>query len=187
MPEYRKRNFLEAKRALPDFYWTGETKMACLRDAVLTTKKHAYAHHIQRLMITGNFALIAGLDPDAVNDWYLMVYADAYEWVEAPNTHGMALFADGGLMATKPYASSGAYINKMSDHCKTCSYAVTTKNGPKACPFNYLYWNFLMENEGRLRGNHRLAMIYKTLERMDDEKKAAVRADSKRFFKELGI
>ncbi|MGX6647817.1 cryptochrome/photolyase family protein [Maricaulaceae bacterium MS644] len=187
MPEYRKRNFLEAERALPDFYWTGETKMACLRDAVLTTKKHAYAHHIQRLMITGNFALIAGLDPDAVNEWYMVVYADAYEWVEAPNTHGMALFADGGLMATKPYASSGSYINKMSDHCKGCSYAVSKKNGPKACPFNYLYWNFLMENEERLRGNHRLAMIYKTLERMDDDKRAAIRADSKRFFNELGI
>jgi len=187
MPDYRKRNFLDATRALPEFYWTGETKMACLRDAVLTTKKHAYAHHIQRLMLTGNFALIAGLDPDAVNEWYMIVYADAYEWVEAPNTHGMALFADGGIMATKPYASSGAYINKMSDHCKGCSYSVSQKNGPKACPFNYLYWNFLMENEDKLRGNHRLAMIYKTLERMSDEKKTAVREDSRRFFKELGI
>ena len=187
MPEYLKRNALEAGRSLPDFYWTGDTKMACLRDAVLTTKKHAYAHHIQRLMLTGNFALIAGIDPAEVNEWYLVVYADAYEWVEAPNTHGMALFADGGLMATKPYASSGAYINKMSDHCKGCSYAVSKKNGPKACPFNYLYWNFLMENEDRLRGNHRLSMIYKTLERMGDEKKSAVREDSKRFFKELGI
>ncbi|MEQ8405406.1 MAG: cryptochrome/photolyase family protein [Oceanicaulis sp.] len=187
MPDYLKRNALEAKRKLPEFYWTGETKMACLRDAVLTTKKHAYAHHIQRLMLTGNFALIAGIDPAEVNEWYLIVYADAYEWVEAPNTHGMALFADGGLMATKPYASSGSYINKMSDHCKGCSYSVSKKNGPKACPFNYLYWNFLMENEDRLRGNHRLAMIYKTLERMGDEKKTAVREDSQRFFKELGI
>ncbi|MGJ3230468.1 MAG: cryptochrome/photolyase family protein [Oceanicaulis sp.] len=187
MPDYLKRNALEAKRRLPDFYWSGETKMACLRDAVLSTKKHAYAHHIQRLMLTGNFALIAGIDPAEVNEWYLIVYADAYEWVEAPNTHGMALFADGGLMATKPYASSGSYINKMSDHCKGCSYAVSKKNGPKACPFNYLYWNFLMENEDRLRGNHRLSMVYKTLERMGDEKKTAVREDSKRFFKELGI
>lgn len=187
MPDYRKRNFLQADRRLPEFYWTGETKMACLRDAVLTTRRHAYAHHIQRLMLTGNFALIAGLDPDEVNAWYLIVYADAYEWVEAPNTHGMALFADGGIMATKPYASSGAYINKMSDYCKGCSYSVSKKNGDRACPFNYLYWNFLMENEDRLRGNHRLGMIYKTLERMSDEKKDAVRADSRRFFKELGI
>ncbi|MFP4518929.1 MAG: cryptochrome/photolyase family protein [Oceanicaulis sp.] len=187
MPDYRNRNFLDAKRKLPDFYWTGGTKMACLRDAVLTTRRHAYAHHIQRLMLTGNFALIAGLDPDAVNEWYLIVYADAYEWVEAPNTHGMALFADGGIMATKPYASSGSYINKMSDHCKGCSYSVSKKNGDKACPFNYLYWNFLMENEDKLRGNHRLGMIYKTLERMGEEKKKAVKEDSRRFFKEIGI
>lgn len=187
MPEYLTRNALNASRPLPEFYWTGETEMACVRDAVLTTKRHAYAHHIQRLMITGNFALIAGIDPKPVNDWYLAVYADAYEWVEAPNTHGMALYADGGFMATKPYSASGAYINKMSDHCKTCRYKVSLKNGPQACPFNYLYWNFLMENEGRLKGNQRLAMIYKTLERMDDDKRAAVRADSARFFAHIGI
>ncbi len=187
MPEYLERNALNATRPLPEFYWTGNTKMACVRDAVLTTKRHAYAHHIQRLMVTGNFALIAGIDPAPVNDWYLSVYADAYEWVEAPNTHGMALFADGGIMATKPYASSGAYINKMSDSCKSCSYSVTKKNGPQACPFNYLYWNFLIENEDTLRGNHRLGMIYKTLDRMDDEKRQAVHADSERFFAEIGI
>ncbi|XBQ15720.1 MAG: cryptochrome/photolyase family protein [Oceanicaulis sp.] len=187
MPDYLKRNHLDARRKLPEFYWTGETKMACLRDAVLTTRRHAYAHHIQRLMLTGNFALIAGLDPVEVNAWYLIVYADAYEWVEVPNTHGMALYADGGIMATKPYAASGAYINKMSDHCKNCSYAVSKKNGDKACPFNYLYWNFLIENEKTLRGNHRLGMIYKTLDRMSDEKKTAVREDSRRFFKEIGI
>ena len=187
MPEYLARNHLDARRPLPDFYWTGETQMACVRDAVLTTRKHAYAHHIQRLMVTGNFALLAGLDPKAVNEWYMIVYADAYEWVEAPNTHGMALYADGGIMATKPYAASGSYINKMSDSCKRCSYSVSTRNGPKACPFNYLYWNFLIENEGRLRGNHRLGMIYTTLDRMDSEKRAAVRADSERFFKQIGI
>lgn len=187
MPEYLTRNALDARRPLPGFYWTGDTEMACVRDAVLTTKRHAYAHHIQRLMITGNFALLAGIDPAPVNEWYLAVYADAYEWVEAPNTHGMALYADGGLMATKPYAASGAYINKMSDHCKTCRYKVTAKNGPQACPFNYLYWNFLMENENRLKGNQRLSMIYKTLERMDEDKRAAVRADSARFFARIGI
>ncbi len=187
MPDYLQRNALNAHRPLPDFYWTANTKMACVRDAVLTTKRHAYAHHIQRLMVTGNFALIAGIDPAPVNDWYLSVYADAYEWVEAPNTHGMALFADGGLMATKPYASSGAYINKMSDSCKSCSYAVTKKNGPQACPFNYLYWNFLIENEDSLRGNHRLGMIYKSLDRMGEEKRHAVHADSQRFFAEIGI
>jgi deoxyribodipyrimidine photolyase-related protein len=187
MPDYLERNALNAHRPLPEFYWTAETKMACVRDAVLATKRHAYAHHIQRLMVTGNFALLAGIDPAKVNDWYLAVYADAYEWVEAPNTHGMALVADGGLMATKPYAASGAYINKMSNNCRSCSYAVTKKNGPQACPFNYLYWNFLIENEDSLRGNHRLGMIYKTLDRMGEDKKHAVRADSERFFKEIGI
>ena len=187
MPEYLERNALDAQRPLPDFYWTGETEMACLRDAVLTTKRHAYAHHIQRLMVTGNFALLAGIDPAEVNEWYLIVYADAYEWVEAPNTHGMAIYADGGLMATKPYAASGSYINKMSDSCKHCRYKVTKKNGPEACPFNYLYWNFLIENEDTLRGNHRLGMIYKTLERMGDDKRTAVREDSKRFFERIGI
>lgn len=187
MPDYLDRNALEAKRELPDFYWSADTDMACVRDVVTTTRKHAYAHHIQRLMVTGNFALLAGIDPVAVNEWYLAVYADAYEWVEAPNTHGMALFADGGLMATKPYAASGSYINKMGDHCKGCSYTVSKKNGPKACPFNYLYWNFLMENRERLEGNHRLSMIYKTLDRMSDEKRDAVREDSQRFFKRIGI
>ena len=187
MPEYLERNALNADRPLPEFYWTGDTQMACLRDAIETTKRHAYAHHIQRLMVTGNFALLAGIDPAAVNEWYLVVYADAYEWVEAPNTHGMAIYADGGLMATKPYAASGSYINKMSDSCKACRYKVTKKNGPDACPFNYLYWNFLIENEDTLRGNHRLGMIYKTLERMGDEKRRAVREDSRRFFDRIGI
>lgn len=187
MPDYLERNALDAHRPLPDFYWSGETEMACLRDAILTTKRHAYAHHIQRLMVTGNFALLAGIDPAEVNAWYLLVYADAYEWVEAPNTHGMALYADGGLMATKPYAASGAYINKMSDSCKSCRYKVTKKNGPEACPFNYLYWNFLIENEDTLRGNHRLGMIYKTLDRMGESKRHAVTEDSRRFFKRIGL
>ncbi|MEO1038090.1 MAG: cryptochrome/photolyase family protein [Pseudomonadota bacterium] len=187
MPDYLERNALNARRRLPDFYWTGETEMACVRDVVSTTRQHAYAHHIQRLMVTGNFALLAGIDPAEVNEWYLTVYADAYEWVEAPNTHGMALFADGGIMATKPYAASGAYIDRMSDHCKACNYSVKEKNGKKACPFNYLYWNFLIENEDELRSNQRVSMIYRTLDRMSDEKRAAVRADSERFFAEIGI
>lgn len=187
MPNYRQKNFLDAHRPLPDFYWSGDTKMACIADCVETTRKHAYAHHIQRLMVTGNFALLAGVHPDAVNDWYMVVYADAYEWVEAPNTHGMAIFADGGIMATKPYAASGSYIDRMSDYCADCHYSVKQKTGEKACPFNYLYWNFLIENEDRLRSNHRLAMIYKTLDRMNEDKKAAVRADSERFLGEIGL
>ncbi|WP_394694588.1 cryptochrome/photolyase family protein [Hyphobacterium sp.] len=187
MPDYAETNFLNASRSLPDFYWTAETRMACVKDTVETTRKHAYAHHIQRLMITGNFALLAGIDPRQVEEWYLLVYADAYEWVELPNTHGMALFADGGVMGTKPYAASGAYINRMSDYCGKCHYAVSKKNGPKACPFNYLYWNFLIENEDKLKGNPRLNMPYRNLAKMSDEKTAAIREDSRRFFKDIGI
>lgn len=187
MPDYLESNALEASRALPEFYWTGETDMACVRDVVTTTRKHAYAHHIQRLMVTGNFALLAGIDPAEVNEWYLSVYADAYEWVEAPNTHGMALYADGGIMATKPYAASGSYINKMSDHCSDCRYAVSKKNGEGACPFNYLYWNFMIENEDTLRGNHRMGMMFKTLDRMGDDKRKAIKEDADRFLEEIGL
>jgi deoxyribodipyrimidine photolyase-related protein len=185
MPEYKQLNALEADRPLPDFYWTGDTDMACLADAIATTKKHAYAHHIQRLMITGNFALLAGVHPDAINDWYMVVYADAYEWVELPNTHGMAIFADGGIMASKPYAASGAYIDRMSDHCKGCRYDVKKKNGPDACPFNYLYWDFIARNAERLQGNPRMGMIYRSLERTSEEKRDAVRNDSASFYKKI--
>ena len=185
MPDYETENFLEAQRKLPALFWNGETQMNCLRQCVKETKENAYAHHIQRLMVLGNFALIAGLDPAEVNDWYMIVYADAYQWVELPNVTGMILFADGGVLGSKPYAASGAYINKMSDYCKGCSYKVSKKNGPEACPFNYLYWDFLIRNEDKLRGNHRLGMIYRTLERMGEEKVIAVRDDSQRFFKAL--
>ena len=185
MPDYETENFLEAQRKLPALFWNGETQMNCLRQCVKETKENAYAHHIQRLMVLGNFALIAGLDPAEVNDWYMIVYADAYQWVELPNVTGMILFADGGVLGSKPYAASGAYINKMSDYCKGCSYKVSKKNGPEACPFNYLYWDFLIRNEDKLRGNHRLGMIYRTLERMGEKKVKAVRDDSQRFFKAL--
>lgn len=187
MPDYLQRNALNAKRPLPEFYWTGDTDMACLADVIATTRKHSYAHHIQRLMVTGNFALLAGIDPVEVNEWYLLVYADAFEWVEAPNTHGMALYADGGIMATKPYAASGAYINRMSDHCKTCRYSVATKSGEKTCPFNYLYWNFMIENEGRLRGNQRLGHAYRNLDRIDDARRAEIQSDAHSFFERIGI
>lgn len=185
MPDYKASNHLAAKRALPSFYWTGDTQMNCLRQCVSETRANAYAHHIQRLMVLGNFALIAGLHPDEVNEWYLLVYADAYEWVELPNVTGMILFADGGLLGSKPYAASGAYINKMSDYCKSCRYKVAKKNGPDACPFNYLYWDFLARNEDKLRRNPRMGLIYKNLDRMDDEKRLAIDADSKRFFTAL--
>jgi deoxyribodipyrimidine photolyase-related protein len=182
MPNYKSANFLEAKRQLPDFYWTADTKMNCMRQCITETKQNAYAHHIQRLMVLGNFALLAGIAPDEVNNWYLLVYADAYEWVELPNVTGMVLFADGGLLASKPYAASGAYINKMSNYCGSCKYKVSVKNGPNACPFNYLYWDFIGRNDGKLRGNPRMGFMYKSLDRMSDEKRDAIQEDSRRFF-----
>jgi len=185
MPDYKTMNFLNATRPLPDFYWTADTQMNCMRQCISETKRNAYAHHIQRLMVLGNFALIAGLNPDEVNAWYLLVYADAYEWVELPNVSGMVLFADGGQMASKPYAASGAYIHKMSNYCGSCKYKPTVKNGPDACPFNYLYWDFIGRNTDKLRGNPRMGFMYKTLDKMTDEKRSAIRDDSRRFFKAI--
>ncbi len=184
-PDYLRRNALGAHRPLPAFYWTGETDMACMADAIGQTKREAYAHHIQRLMVTGNFALLAGIDPHEVHEWYLAVYADAYEWVEAPNTLGMALFADGGLLASKPYAASGAYIDRMSDHCGRCRFDVKAKTGPKACPFNALYWDFIARNEKTLRGNPRLGPVYSTWGRMKPEARDALRASAARFLASL--
>ncbi len=181
MPEYAGKNALDATRPLPGFWWTGQTRMNCLHHAVTDTLVHAYAHHIQRLMITGNFALLAGLHPDDVDEWYLIVYADAYQWVELPNVRGMALFADGGIIGSKPYAASGAYINRMSDYCKGCAYDVKDAQGPNACPFNYLYWDFFARHEKLLAGNIRLAMPMKTLARMDPGKLAAIRANAAAF------
>ena len=185
MPEYAEENYFKATRKLPDFYWEANTKMNCLRQCVSETKENAYAHHIQRLMVLGNFALLAGIDPRQVNEWFLIVYADAYEWVELTNVSGMILFADGGYLASKPYAASGSYINKMSDYCKNCSYKVNKKNGPDACPFNYLYWDFLARNREKLKSNHRLGMIYKNYDRMDIEKQKAIHDDSHKFFRNI--
>jgi deoxyribodipyrimidine photolyase-related protein len=185
MPHYAETNHLDAKRKLPAFFWTGETEMHCLSECIRTTRQHAYAHHIQRLMITGNFALLAGLAPHEVEEWYLLVYADAYEWVELPNVHGMVLHADGGLLGSKPYAASGAYIDRMSDYCDSCAYDPAVKSGPKACPFNYLYWNFLIENEGKLAKNPRMAMPYRTLAKMAEGRKAETVADSAAFLEGL--
>ncbi|WP_067223433.1 cryptochrome/photolyase family protein [Stappia indica] len=169
MPDYAGANHFGASRPLPDFYWSAETKMACLREVVGQTRDEAYAHHIQRLMVTGNFALIAGIDPYQVHEWYLSVYADAFEWVELPNTVGMSQFADGGLLASKPYAASGNYINKMSDHCRNCAYDVKDRTGENACPFNALYWDFLIRNREKLGANPRLAQPYRTWDRMSAE------------------
>lgn len=181
MPEYATTNFFNAQRALPEFYWTGDTNMRCLQQAISQTKKLAYAHHIQRLMVTGNFALLFGVDPKWVNEWYMIVYADAFEWVELPNTHGMALFADGGLLASKPYAASGKYIDKMSNYCASCVYRVEDATGEKACPFNYLYWNFLAEHQQRLQKNPRMAMMYRVWAKMAPAKQAAIRQQATAF------
>ena len=185
MPEYRSENYLEATRPLPWFYWSAQTKMQCVQVCVTQTRQEAYAHHIQRLMVTGNFALLAGIDPHQLHEWYLAVYADAYEWVELPNTIGMSQFADGGLLASKPYVSSGAYIDRMSDYCKSCSYDVNLKNGANACPFNYLYWDFLTRHDSKFRNNPRMAQMYHTYDRLSDERKSAIGNDAKKFLNEL--
>lgn len=185
MPKYAESNFLNAKRKLPNFYWTGNTKMNCLHQCVVETRANAYAHHIQRLMVLGNFALLAGIDPIEVNEWFLIVYADAYEWVELPNVSGMVLFADGGYLASKPYAAGGSYIKKMSNYCTNCSYMVSKKNGKDACPFNYLYWNFLAKNYEKLKDNHRMGMMYQLFNKMNMEKQKAIQDDSKSFLKKI--
>ena len=185
MPDYASMNFLEASRDLPSFYWTGATEMNCMRQSIDQTRRYAYAHHIQRLMVLGNFALLAGLDPRQVNEWYLVVYADAYEWVELPNVSGMVLFADGGYLASKPYAAGGAYINRMSNYCANCSYKVAKKTGDGACPFNYLYWDFLIRNRERLGGNARLGMMYKSLDRMAPDRVETIRGDAAGFLATL--
>lgn len=183
--DYVRRNHLNATRPLPTFYWSAETPMNCLAQVIAQTKREAYAHHIQRLMVTGNFAMLAGVDPHEVHEWYLAVYVDAYEWVEAPNTIGMSQFADGGVVGTKPYAASGAYIDRMSDYCKSCAYDPKRKNGPDACPLNYLYWDFLARNEKRLSRLPRLAHAYRTLARFDDDRRRAIAQDATTFLEAL--
>ncbi|TMV85145.1 cryptochrome/photolyase family protein, partial [Thioclava sp. BHET1] len=181
MPDYADMNALEADRPLPAFYWSGKTRMNCLREAIGQTRRHAYSHHIQRLMLTGNFALLAGIAPREIERWYLEVYADALEWVEMPNTLGMAVFADGGRMASKPYAASGAYIDRMSDFCGACDYDVKAKSGEGACPFNLLYWAFLIRNRQRLEQNPRLAMAYRTLDRWTPERRRRYTEEAAKF------
>jgi deoxyribodipyrimidine photolyase-related protein len=175
-PEYLTRNALGQTRALPWLYWGGETKMACMRATVGQTRDLGYAHHIQRLMVTGHFALLAGVNPAEVHEWYLSVYVDAYEWVEAPNTIGMSQFADGGLLGSKPYVSSGAYIDRMSDYCGGCSYRVKEKVGERACPFNLLYWHFLDRHRERFRSNPRMGQMYRVWDGMEAGHREAVLA-----------
>lgn len=184
-PEYTASNALQHTRKLPDFFWGAKTKMNCVSKTVEQTRTDAYAHHIQRLMITGNFALLAGIDPAEVHRWYLAVYADAYEWVEAPNVIGMSQFADGGIVGSKPYVSSGAYVDRMSDYCKTCAYKVKDKVGEDACPFNLLYWDFLIRNRERFSKNPRMGNMYRTWDRMDETRRSTVLKDANRWLQRM--
>lgn len=184
-PDYVTRNALGHTRDLPAMYWGGETRMNCVAQSVAQTRDEAYAHHIQRLMVTGNFALLAGVDPHQVHEWYLEVYADAYEWVEAPNVIGMSQFADGGIIASKPYISSGNYIHKMSDYCGSCAYRVQDKTGPGACPFNLLYWHFLNRHRARFEGNPRMGNLYRVWDRMDENRQKTVLDQAAAWLKRL--
>jgi len=174
MPAYAEEDFLGHDQPLPDWYWSGETSMRCLSRAIDSTRRNAYAHHIQRLMVTGNFALLLGVRTEEICDWYLAVYADAFDWVERPNTTGMVMFSDGGLFASKPYAASGKYIQRMGDHCANCKYSVKERTGADACPFNALYWDFLMRHEDSLGDNPRMGMMYRNVEKLKPADKAAI-------------
>lgn len=174
MPEYATMNHFGHKAGLPDAYWTAKTRMRCLRSVISQSLQHAYAHHIQRLMITGNFALLAGIHPDEVDAWYLGIYIDAIQWVEIVNTRGMSQYADGGIVATKPYVSSANYVHKMSDYCDGCHYQWKRNTGDRSCPFNSFYWGFLDRNREKLKNNPRVAMMYRTWDRMNESKREAL-------------
>lgn len=180
MPAYGQRNALNAQRELPAWYWTGKTRMNCLHHSIEQSLEHAYAHHIQRLMVTGNFAMLIGVHPDALDAWYLGIYIDALEWVEMPNTRGMASFADGGLMATKPYAASGNYLQKMSDYCEGCHYQVKQRTGPRACPFNSLYWRFVDQHLALFARNPRLALTAKAWQKREASEREALLMQAER-------
>jgi deoxyribodipyrimidine photolyase-related protein len=179
MPAYANLNYFQHDKKLPEWFWTGDTKMNCLKHAINQSLDYAYAHHIQRLMVTGNFALLAGIHPDQVDAWYLGIYIDAFEWVEITNTRGMSQYADGGIVGTKPYVSSAAYINKMSSYCSGCYYDKNKKIGEKACPFNSLYWNFYNKHEDKLGNNPRIGMMYNIWRKMnvDIQKELLTQAD----------
>lgn len=185
MPDYKDMNFFEHKRKLPDFFWTGETKMNCLSKAIGQSLDYAYAHHIQRLMVTGNFALLAGIDPDEVDLWYLGIYIDAFEWVEITNTRGMSQYADGGIVATKPYVSSASYIHKMGDYCANCQYDHKKKTGDGACPFNSLYWNFIDANRSKLEDNPRMSMMLALWRKMSPDKQKDLLSQAEHYLEQI--
>ena len=185
MPEYAGLNYFGHERPLPSWFWTGETKMKCLSHSIGQSLQYAYAHHIQRLMVTGNFALLAGIHPDEVDAWYLGIYIDAIEWVEITNTRGMSQFADGGIVGSKPYVSSANYMHKMGSYCKSCAYRHDAKTGDMACPFNSLYWHFYHRHRDRLEGNPRIGMMYRTWDKMAKEKQAALLAQAETYLKNI--
>jgi deoxyribodipyrimidine photolyase-related protein len=185
MPEFASMNFFNNQEKLPDWFWTGKTKMNCMKDAINQSLQFAYAHHIQRLMITGNFALLAGIHPDEIDAWYLGIYIDAFEWVEITNTRGMSQFADGGIVGTKPYVSSASYIDKMSHYCGSCFYKKALKTGEKSCPFNSLYWNFYDRNEAKLSKNPRIGMMYNVWRKMKPEDKTAMLEQADYYLKNI--
>ena len=183
MPEFASKNYFENKRKLPSWYWTGETNMNCLSKSIKQSLDHAYAHHIQRLMVTGNFALLAEINPDEVDEWYLGIYIDAFEWVEITNTRGMSQFADGGIVGTKPYVSSGSYVHKMGDYCAHCKYDVKKKTGEGACPFNSLYWNFIDQHRALLAKNPRMSMMYRVWDKYDAETKVELLLQAQKYLR----
>jgi deoxyribodipyrimidine photolyase-related protein len=174
MPDYKTRNTLNASQPLPDFFWDAKTDMRCLSRAIEQSLDHGYAHHIQRLMVIGNFALLTGLDVMEVCDWYLGVYVDAYEWVELPNTLGMALYADDAVIASKPYAASGKYIQKQGNHCQQCRFKPTKMTGPDACPYNSLYWRFIDKHLDQFGGNPRMGLITANWRKRDPQERAVI-------------
>ncbi|NDI86242.1 cryptochrome/photolyase family protein [Undibacterium crateris] len=181
MPDYVEQNHFDHQQPLPAWFWTGQTRMHCVSSAIGQSLEHAYAHHIQRLMVIGNFALLAGLQPQAVHQWYLGIYIDAFEWVELPNTLGMSQYADGGFLATKPYVSTATYIDKMGDYCKGCYYDKKQKTGERACPFNALYWDFFARNAEQLSRNPRIGMVYPQWRKMSPEIQAAYQQQAQRI------
>jgi deoxyribodipyrimidine photolyase-related protein len=186
-PDYEQRNALEQHGALPDFYWTGESGMACVDDSVARVLEHAYGHHIERLMVLGNLALIAGVSPQAIHGWFLAMYADAVAWVTAPNTIGMSQHADGGVVGTKPYAASGKYVQRMSNYCADCRYDVRQRLGDEACPLNALYWDFLIRQREALRPNRRMAMILANVDRLDEAERDAIRERARTLREDWGV
>jgi deoxyribodipyrimidine photolyase-related protein len=185
MPDYETLNYLNHHRKLPHWFWTGDTKMNCLKHSIGQSLEYAYAHHIQRLMVIGNFSLLAGIHPDEVDEWYLGIYIDAIQWVEITNTRGMSQYADGGIVGSKPYVSSANYIDKMSHYCGTCFYDKSKKVGYKACPYNSLYWDFYDRNSDKLSKNPRIGMAYVTLNKMQPEQKAEILAQAEIYLNDI--